>query len=325
MSFYIKDPNGKNIELHYRSKDFTVEDRMDKLQMRLLKHWEMYCRNNWSTIAFGRLIFSRDVQQFLDRCATFIDLNGHKISKTLSEKRLRAIRQREIPASSASAQVENLFYGEMGGEVGEEGEQSFVGMSTSSEFDKIEMDIDETQMSVQELHNREKRLKKIRDRYRDSKGFRMEKLYCTDEIQTYRVRQVFSYDVTQYKIGESPEDAVIETMSDRNKDGKKCAAKTILGTPIFIDKPYTIGGNKGIIDKSKPYISAWCTVDTDNEFTFNGKSFVIDKKVSQYQPDRKGYYAMDKILCYFIPHENQYHFFNQDVEQIDDKFVRENK
>ena len=91
----------------------------------------------------------------------------------------------------------------------------------------------------------------------------------------------------------------------------------------------TIPTREGLINRSKPYISEWCVVDTDNVFKFNNNNYKISEQVSQYSirtkkpnhDDYKNDYQMDKILAY--EQEGKMYFFDQNVDRIEiDKITR---
>lgn len=88
-----------------------------------------------------------------------------------------------------------------------------------------------------------------------------------------------------------------------------------------------IPARKGMIDKSKPYISEWCAVDTENIFESQGSKYKISESVLQYNirtkmprfDDYKNDYQMDQVLVY--EQDNNLYFFDQNIEQIDNKNI----
>ena len=88
-----------------------------------------------------------------------------------------------------------------------------------------------------------------------------------------------------------------------------------------------ISSRKGIIDKTKHYVSEWCAVDTENIFTFQDKKHKISEDVSQYTirtkkpryDDYKSDYQMDQILVY--EQEGELFFFDQDIQQLEDNKI----
>ena len=84
---------------------------------------------------------------------------------------------------------------------------------------------------------------------------------------------------------------------------------------------------EGLIDWSKPYMSEWCVVDTENTFIFNEVKYKIGKDIVQYNirkkkpnyDDYKNDYQMDQILVY--EQDNKLYFFDQNIEQIDNNKI----
>ena len=75
-------------------------------------------------------------------------------------------------------------------------------------------------------------------------------------------------------------------------------------------------------------IVEWCYVDTDNEFKFMNRTFVIDESVEQYKVHNKAGEVydytneaiMDKILV-VVDNENKLRFYDQDLNEIDGSLV----
>ena len=85
-----------------------------------------------------------------------------------------------------------------------------------------------------------------------------------------------------------------------------------------------IGGHKGIIDLNENYIAKWAYVDTNNEFEFNGRKFKISNDLKTYLYNKETHsYPMDKVLCYFIPSSTKYYFFDENIDQINEKYITE--
>ena len=80
----------------------------------------------------------------------------------------------------------------------------------------------------------------------------------------------------------------------------------------------------GLIDKNKPYIAEWKQVNTDNEFEFNKNKYKISNKLKQYQlhNNNNNKYIMYSVLCYYIPHEDKYYFFDENIDEIT-KYVKQ--
>jgi hypothetical protein len=64
------------------------------------------------------------------------------------------------------------------------------------------------------------------------------------------------------------------------------------------------------------------SVDTENKFTLDGITYMIDAELPQYAPvrttDGEDYYAMDKILC-GITSDGGIEFFDMNIEKISDR------
>lgn len=72
----------------------------------------------------------------------------------------------------------------------------------------------------------------------------------------------------------------------------------------------------------------WAYVDTDNEFVFMDKTFVISEKVEEYRvynkagliEDYTNECYMDKILV-VLDKNDKLNFFNQKYDKIDNKYI----
>lgn len=73
----------------------------------------------------------------------------------------------------------------------------------------------------------------------------------------------------------------------------------------------------------------WCYVNTDNEFNFMDKTFVISDKVEDYKVHNKAGIVedytneayMEEILV-VIDNDNKLLFFNQNYDSVENKFVK---
>ncbi|GIN25567.1 hypothetical protein FDF40_04595 [Clostridium sporogenes] len=82
-----------------------------------------------------------------------------------------------------------------------------------------------------------------------------------------------------------------------------------------------------ILNNSK--ITQWCYVNTDNEFRFMDKIFTISNKVEEYKVHNKAGTIddytneayMEEILV-SIDDDGRLHFYNQNYDLIDNKFVK---
>lgn len=114
QKFTIILPNRKRHSLYYNSlasfnrKGFILYETV-------LKKWEGYCRDNWLIHTKTNYYNAEDnVKYFLDRCADFL-LKTHS-PDTLSKSKKDMIYKAEMPISSESASVRDMFYSENHGD-----------------------------------------------------------------------------------------------------------------------------------------------------------------------------------------------------------------
>lgn len=140
-----------------------------------------------------------------------------------------------------------------------------------------------------------KKVVKQQKKWKKSKTRKLHKLYTIPELRTYRLKPVV--------------------------DENKKPVKNIFGQAIFDAEYVTIGGQKGLIDRSKPYISEWCIVDTENKFKFNNTKFQIDESVKQYEVSTDNKCLMDSVLCIHV--DGKTHFYDANVDQIDNNLIKQ--
>lgn len=76
-------------------------------------------------------------------------------------------------------------------------------------------------------------------------------------------------------------------------------------------------------------VAEWRYVNTDNEFEFMGRTFVIDESVEQYKVynkagevyDYTNEAMMDRILI-VVDNENRLRFYDQDLNEIDGSLIQ---
>jgi hypothetical protein len=73
----------------------------------------------------------------------------------------------------------------------------------------------------------------------------------------------------------------------------------------------------------------WCYVDTDNEFEFMNQSFVISETVEEYKVHNKAGRVEDytneaymEDILVVIDNDNKLHFYNQNYDVVENKFVK---
>ncbi len=98
----------------------------------------------------------------------------------------------------------------------------------------------------------------------------------------------------------------------------KSEREFILGKYVDI-KPRVAVKYDRKIDKSKPYLSSWETVDTDGFFLFNDKIFIVKDKQYKCNPLADKGFVQDKILCYM--QDDKYYFYDMEIKEL--KEVRE--
>lgn len=288
---YIKHPKtNRKIFLDNRYSDYQI--RYAEVVTKVLTDDIInYCLQN-SLIKNKLQIFSyENARQLLENCATYLLKGQFKKGNIMTLYNIRRAVVMEIPASCTSSNAEDLMYGLS------EGDKEII-VTASPQLTNGGFEVDIQNLSQVNIERSEKREKKKITKYKQSKSFRLEKLYTTREINTYRIKQVFYKDA----------------------EGKRKPMKNVMNQPVFDAVPHKIG-QKGMIDYSKPYTSKWCVVDTDNEFVFMDKRYQIDGNVEQYSVGEDNQCQMDKILCYYIPHEDKFLFFDQDIYQIDNSDI----
>lgn len=81
-----------------------------------------------------------------------------------------------------------------------------------------------------------------------------------------------------------------------------------------------------IISESK--FKQWCYVNTDNEFVFRGKEFVISDKVEEYKVYNKAGTVLDytneaymEEILVVIDKDDEIKFYNQNYDLVDSRLV----
>lgn len=146
-----------------------------------------------------------------------------------------------------------------------------------------------------EIKKNEQKVERQIKKWRNSKTRKLHKLYTLPDLVTYRIKP--------------------------KKDDNDKVIKNVYGQSVLDAEYTTIGNQKGLIDKSKPYVSEWCLVDTNNDFSFNGKNYKVDKKVKQYKVEKDNQSQMDKILCILV--NDELHFFDQNIDEVNSKHVKQ--
>jgi hypothetical protein len=304
-------PNGYTVFLDNSVSDHQA--RLALIQEHILdfenihgERWEEYFNNGWfreTSVAGTRFNQTRDI---LDKVATYL-LAGHfEEGNVMTHRMQNKVADKEIPASCANSQVENLMYGT--GSDNEEGASNVSSELIISDTEKEPYD-----MSADEIEQRKKKARKTKKKWRHTVTYKINRLYSTPEIRTYRIKPV------------------------KNSDGK--IEKDASGKPIFDAVYVTIGGNKARFEKPNKFknvpdhTARWCLVSTDNIFYFNDKVYRIDDSVKQYTVTGKACKngsdwnnfsnnaTMERILCYMD--DGEMFFYDENINQIDNNMIKE--
>jgi hypothetical protein len=274
-------PNGSVRTMRY-NKETPITDRMALVEKYILDYWGDFFQENWLNDTGKALI--NDTKNILDRCATFILLADMRKNNILSKYKINSINQHEIQSPyEDDADNEDIV-----------------------ESDK-ENKSEEIVYTHSEFNNKEKKRSKQIKKWRQSKTRKLHKLYTLPDLVTYRIKPISRYEV------------VVNGEKQIVDDGK--TIRNAYRQAILDAEYITIGNQKGIIDKSKPYTSEWCLVDTSNTFTFGGRLYQIDNKVKQYKVQADNKSEMDKILCILV--DGELIFFDQNIDAINNKSVKQ--
>lgn len=253
-----------------------------------------YCEDNAKIKSKSQILSYEYAERLLENCATFLLQGQLDKNNILTLNKIRRNYRNEIPASISDSNAEDLIYGTNSFE--EDVDKSL----TASPDLVYNTDIgrDELVLSQKEVNRYKKKQEKQKKRYRSTSMYRMEKLFPTKVIRTYRLKQVH-----------------------KNIDGKDVPVKNVFGQPVYEAVYLNIGGRMGMIDENT--ISKWCIVDSRNVFTFDGITFVINDSVVQYAVGKDNESKMDKIFC--VKKNEKYIFFDQNVVKLPAKMVERYK
>jgi hypothetical protein len=284
LGFRVSTPDGI-IELDYNSK-MTYNDKLEKVNDLLLQYDDYLSKYRKSKNA-KKMLF--DLSSYL--------LKGENTNQ-LSYKKSKSVKLREIPVSNVknqsikdllySGRKENMDFGEY--------EDEFV--SVDQHF------IDYEEQLVDEMYSFKKTKTQI-EKWENTSTHKLNKLRSSYDKYKY----VTDNKVITYKF-----------------DNKEDLQKFLDNTPKFTNsiKPKKIlvhKGHRGLIEKTDNYTAAWVNVDTDNIFKFLGDTYKISDELSQYQLNNDTY-LMTSVLCYYIKNKDEYHFFDQNIEEITNYVVK---
>lgn len=232
----------------------------------------------------------RDLKMMWFDIGTYL-LHGEKDTNVLSYKKNKSIKRREIPTSSVKNQsIEDYLYSGITEEL-ESGEYSDSFTSVNQHF------IDEYEkLLIDELYTYKKTETQTKQ-WQDTNTYKQNMIYsCEDKYKYITDERVYP---VKYE--------------DKDKYNK-------FSNNIKPIKVLVHNGRKGLIDKTKPYINEGIYVDNTNTFKFNNQTFVINNSLESYRViDEKS--EMVSINCFYVPHEDKYHFFDEKVNNITN-FVR---
>lgn len=179
----------------------------------------------------------------------------------------------------------------------------------SAEIESIDQDLIEDYRNeiIPELSptiNAEYRDSAKAKKWRDTKTYKMNILYSTkDKYIEVGDDDVFTYDLKKNEAGEwSAEYPKFD------------------GSTIHFSKELIHESRNGRIPIDADYISNWSYIDTENNFKFNGEYFIVDKSCKQYIVLDDNESKMDHVLGFYIKDNNEYIFFDENIEDIT-KFV----
>lgn len=244
------------------------EDRLEQVLTKVLTSDIItYCEDNARIKNNFQVMSYEYSERILENCATYLLRGQYKENNILNIDQIRKYQTYEIPASASDSNSEDLIYA-----TGFSPESSEKHLTATPElWYNTEVDREKTSLSVSQVNKTNKKRVRQRKRFKQTRSFRMEKLYSTPSVRTYRLEQIL--------------------VEDENK--KKKPFKNVFGQLVYQVVYQEIGGQKGMIDDSS--ITKWCLVDTENCFSFDGQTYRIDESVEQYKVEEDCSAKMDMI------------------------------
>ena len=288
MIFEVRTPDGIK-RLHY-NKRTSNKKLIQQVQKYVLDKYDDFLSEYRHT---------KEAKIMLNDCATYL-MRGSNNGKTLTKDKIKTINENEIPLSNVKNKfIEDYLYGNV---------DVKDGQFYDSNIESVDQYyIDYCDVRVNELNKEKYKNDKEIVKWKSSKTYKINQLYSS----TDRYEEVTDDRVSVYYISK---DKLDEYINDENLKFKG----NIKTKKVLVHK-----GRKGIIDKNKPYIAEWKRVNTNNEFEFNKNKYKISNKLKQYQLDLDSdKYIMDSVLCYYIPHEDKYYFFDENIDEIT-KYIKQ--
>lgn len=288
MIFEIRTPDGIK-KLHYNKKTSNKK---------LIQQVQKYVLDKYDNF-LSEYRYTKEAKIMLNDCATYL-MRGSNNGKTLTKDKIKTINENEIPLSKVKNKfIEDYLYGNV---------DVKDGQFYDSNIESVDQYyIDYCDVRVNELNKEKYKNDKEIVKWKNSKTYKINQLYSSND----KYEEVTDDRVSIYYISKDKLDEYINDESFKFKGNIKTKK-------VLVHK-----GRKGIIDKTKPYIAEWKQVNINNEFEFNKNKYKISNKLKQYQLDLDSdKYIMDSVLCYYIPHEDKYYFFDENIDEIT-KYVKQ--
>ena len=299
MYFYIKTPDGK-VTITF-DKNTTFEEKLEILNKKIFDQYKDFLMEYKHTTKAKKMLLD---------CTNFL-IMGRNNKTTLTPRKLKRINEKELPLTYVKNKfIEEYLYGSPSEDYDDyyvfDSETEYVEQDTPKELLK-----DYCNLRIKEINlvkdSRKQKGNDDKKNWENSKTYKINQLYSS----TDKYEEVTDDRVSVYYISK---DKLIEYINDESLKFKG----DIKTKKILVHK-----GSQGIIDKNKPYIAEWKQVNTDNEFEFNKNKYKISNKLKQYQLDLDSdKYIMNSVLCYYIPDENKYYFFDENIDKIT-KYVKQ--
>jgi hypothetical protein len=292
------------------------ENDNDKLNIinNLLSDQSNYVNEHWiweHAFEKTRVNFEDKSKGFLNRCADFLLLGELDRNGILSSHKIKNIRGKEIPISSTAKNTQELVYGQSTDNDQHITQKSHINFMHNNEIIMGNIDPDA------QIKYHKKREDIIKKRYTQSQQYKIKKLFSTSD----KVSKVYA-KITNGELAD-----IVSDGKPRNKElneqelvkWRNRPFKNIYGENVYNLKDKIYSGNKGYIDRDKPYLSKWCYVNNDNIFTFYDCKYRIDRQLEQYRVGEDNQSEQDMILV-FEQFGKQY-YFDMKIVEIKDKYI----
>lgn len=243
--------------------------------------WSTWFEKMWlnERSSFGQSM--NITENILDRIGTFLLQGNFRDGNILTSDKTEVIRMTEIPVSSTEgSNIEDYIYSST----------SFMddmtgAVNVSSKLSDGQIVKNVYDMKNKDIEKEKKRKEKAQKKWKESKTYRLNALYTTKKLDTYRV-------ITK--------------------------GKDLQGKPMFYTEPVHIGQD-GIINGA--CVSKWATVDTLNEFEFMNSRYRISNDVEAYKVGEDNKASQEKILIFFLPETSTYLYFDESIQPISENQI----